>query len=303
LTPLKRSVSAAAYSYETVQVHIDAEQRVATITVQGPEAEVAVSSAEIEAQGAQWYLLKMARELDDAILNLRTNHNDIGLWLLKTKGDAANMLRLDDALLTLRGSSWLVNETIGLLRRTFSRIDVSSRSLYAVVEPDSCFAGSLAELALACDRTYMRHNLDAPEETSITLHAVNQGTYPMANNWSRLATRFNSEAEAKALPAGQAFYAEECLHNGLATATPDELDWEDELRLAIEERVSMSPDALTGMEASLRFGGHENMVTRVFGRLSAWQNWIFNRPNAVGETGALKVYGKGTKAKFNFERV
>jgi benzoyl-CoA-dihydrodiol lyase len=303
LTPLKVSITDSGYTYDTVQVSIDNDLRAATITVHAPAADAAITAEAIQAQGDQWWALKMARELDDAILNLRSNHLEVGLWIFKTAGDAANMRRMDDALVALRSSSWLVNETVGMLRRTLSRIDVSSRSLYAVIDQSSCFHGTLAELALACDRTFMRNNLDAPDETTISLHAVNQTFYPMSNGLNRLANRYNSEAEANALPLNTPFNSEAAASNGLATSTPDELDWEDELRVAIEERVSMSPDALTGMEASLRFAGNESMVTRVFGRLSAWQNWIFIRPNAVGETGALKVYGKGTKAKFNWERV
>jgi benzoyl-CoA-dihydrodiol lyase len=247
-------------------------------------------------KSADWYPLRLARELDRAILDLRHNHLDVGLWILKTKGEAQAALKLD-ALLEAGKKDWFVRETLGFLRRTLSRLDVSSRSIFAVIEPGSCFSGTLMELALAADRSYM---LDA-EGAHVGLSPLNFGTYPMANGLSRIDTRYCGEAPE--LPRGELFDAKRALQLGLVTAAPDDIDWEDEIRLAIEERASLSPDALTAMEASLRFAGPETMLTRVFGRLTAWQNWVFNRPNAVGEQGALKVYGSGAKPKFNWERV
>jgi len=248
----------------------------------------------------------MARELDDALLHLRTNVIDIGTWLLKTEGDAAKVLACD-AVLVAQQSHWLVRETIGLLRRTFARIDVSSRSLFALMDEGSCFAGTLAELAFAADRSYMLALPDQPDAApTLVLSDMNFGLLPMITGQSRLSRRFyDDEAQLASARAqiGNALDADAAMQLGLITSNPDDIDWADEVRMALEERASMSPDALTGLEANLRFNGKENMATRVFGRLSAWQNWIFNRPNAVGELGALKVYGSGTKAKFDFERV
>jgi benzoyl-CoA-dihydrodiol lyase len=237
---------------------------------------------------------------------MRTNELDIGTWLLKTEGDASAVLAMD-ATLAAHGDHWLVRETVGLLRRTFSRLDVSSRSLFALIEPGSCFAGSFLELALACDRSYMLVLPDEPDRApKVTVGEANQGWYPMATGQSRLERRFYGEAPALepiVAKLNQSLDGDAAFELGLVTSNPDDIDWADETRIAIEERVSMSPDALTGMEANLRFNGPENMVTRVFGRLTAWQNWIFQRPNAVGEKGALKVYGKGDKAAFDWNRV
>jgi len=306
LTPLQRSVETDALRYANVTVEIDRARRTATFTVKAPTGAQPVDVAGIEAAGAAWYPLQMARELEDAILAMRTNELDIGTWLIKTEGDAAAVLAMD-ATLMAHQNHWLVRETIGLLRRTFSRLDVSSRSLFALVEPGSCFAGTLLELALACDRTY---HLALPDDTErapkITVGDTNFGLYPMATGQSRLGRQFYDEApamDAVRAKAGQALDADAAFALGLVTSNPDDIDWADEVRIAIEERVSMSPDALTGMEANLRFNGPENMFTRVFGRLTAWQNWIFQRPNAVGDKGALKVYGKGEKAAFDWNRV
>jgi benzoyl-CoA-dihydrodiol lyase len=248
----------------------------------------------------------MARELEDAILCLRTNDLDIGTWILKTRGDADAVLAVD-AVLDSQAAHWFVKETIGLLRRTLSRLDVSSRTLFAIVDQGSCFAGTLAELALVADRSYM---LQLPDDQAgaprITLSPMNFGAYPMANDLARIATRFCGETapvEAARARIGEQLAADAALELGLVTFAPDDLDWDEEVRIAIEERASLSPDALTGMEANLRFPGRETMETRIFGRLTAWQNWIFNRPNAVGEQGALKVFGTGSKAKFNWDRV
>jgi benzoyl-CoA-dihydrodiol lyase len=246
----------------------------------------------------------MARELDDAILLLRTNELDIGTWVLKTEGDASHVLAADAAL-ARHQSHWFVRETIGMLRRTLARLDVTSRTLFALIESGSCFAGTLLELALAADRSYMLAE-EGDASPRIVLSEQNFGAYPMVNGESRLGARFYGEAGplARAKEAiGRALAPGDALELGLVTSTPDEIDWADEVRVALEERASLSPDALTGMEANLRFGGAETMETRVFGRLSAWQNWIFIRPNAVGETGALKVFGTGNKARFNWDRV
>ena len=273
-----------------VAVVIDKDSRTATLTVKGP------GSVKLE-KTADWYPLRLARELERAILDLRHNHLDIGLWVLKSQGDLQPTLEMD-SLLQQHRSDWFVREVTGYLRRTFSRLDVSSRSIFAIIEKGSCFAGTLMELVLAADRSYM---LDVDDGPRIALSEMNFGAYPMANGRSRLETHFCGELPS--LQKDKSFSTEEARRLGLVTATPDDIDWDDEVRIAIEERASLSPDALTGMEASLRFAGPETMLTRVFGRLTAWQNWIFNRPNAVGEQGALKVYGTGAKAKFNWERV
>ena len=306
LTPLNRTVEADALRYSHVTVEIDRAKRTATFTVKAPTGTQPTDVAGIEAAGSNWYPLAMARELEDAILQMRTNELDIGVWLIKTQGDAAAVLAMD-ATLAAHQSHWLVRETIGLLRRTFSRLDVSSRSLFALIEAGSCFAGTLLELALACDRSYqLMLPDDAAASPKITVDDTNFGFYPMVTEQSRLQRRFYSEQpalDAVRAQAGKALDADAAFALGLVTSNPDDIDWADEVRIAIEERESMSPDALTGMEANLRFNGPENMFTRVFGRLTAWQNWIFQRPNAVGEFGALKVYGKGVKSVFDWNRV
>lgn len=306
LTPLVRKFSDQGIDYDYVKVVIDRHARTATIIVSAPSTPQPDTIQTIEAAGVHWWPLQMARELDDAILHLRTNEIDIGTWLLKTAGDTHAVLACDDVLIAHQ-SHWLVRETIGLIRRTFARIDVSSRSLFALIDEGSCFAGSLAELAFAADRSYMLALPDAPETAPhLCLSEMNFGLLPMITGQSRLARRFyDNDADIAAARAstGKALDAEAAMVLGLITSNPDDIDWADEIRMVLEERASMSPDALTGMEANLRFNGKENMATRVFGRLSAWQNWIFNRPNAVGELGALKVYGSGSKAKFDFDRV
>jgi benzoyl-CoA-dihydrodiol lyase len=306
LPPLARTIDDAGYHYPTVDVRVDRAARHATITVQAPAAGEPADVAAILAKGAAWWPLAMARDLDDAILMLRTNDLEIGTWILKTVGEAKHVLACDEAL-ERHAANWFVRETTGMLRRTLARLDVTSRSLYALVEPGSCFAGTLAELAFAADRTYLAALPDAQErEPRITLSSANFGRYPMVNGKSRLAARFYDEdaplASARAA-IGRPLDADGAVALGLVTSAPDDLDWDEEIRLALEERASLSPDALTGMEANLRFGPGETMETRVFARLSAWQNWIFIRPNATGETGALKVFGSGNKAKFNRERV
>jgi benzoyl-CoA-dihydrodiol lyase len=306
LTPLDRTIEPDALRYHHVRVEIDRTGRTATFTIEAPRGAQPADPGAIEAAGAGWYPLALGRELDDAILHMRTNEPAIGTWLIKTHGDPAAVLAMDDVLQAHAGH-WLVRETIGLLRRTLSRLDVSSRTLFALIEPHSCFAGTLLELALACDRSYMLALPDDPGRApSITVHTGNFERYPMATGQSRLERRFYGEApaiDAVRARAGQALDADAAFALGLVTSAPDDIDWADEVRIAIEERVSMSPDALTGMEANLRFNGPENMFTRIFGRLTAWQNWIFQRPNAVGDKGALKVYGKGEKAAFDWDRV
>jgi len=291
--------------YQHVDVAIDGGARTITIAVNAPKADEPVDVDAIVAAGDQWWPLAMARELDDAILHLRTNVREGGMWVLKTRGDNAAVLRIDQALEQHGGqhaAHWFVRETVNLIRRTFARLEVSSRSIYAVIDEGSSFAGTLFELALAADRSYM---LAAENGPRVVLSAMNFGPLRTANGKTRLETRFGDDAAAAALRArlGESLDAEEAVESGLVTFAPDELDWEDELRLALEERTSLSPDALTGMEASLRFGGNETVATKIFGRLSAWQNWIFIRPNAVGDEGALKLFGSGTKPKFSWERI
>jgi benzoyl-CoA-dihydrodiol lyase len=306
LTPLNRSIEADRLTYSQVTVEIDRAKRVATFTVRAPQGAQPTDIAGIEAAAASWYPLQMVRELDDAILHMRTNELEIGSWLLKTQGAAAAVLA-NDGLMFAHKDHWFVNETIGHLRRTLARLDVSSRSLFALIEPGSCFAGTLAELAFCADRAYMLALPDdADKAPTMQLSEFNFGFLPMVNDQSRLQRRFYEEAapmEAARGAIGKALDADAAFALGLVTAAPDDIDWSDEIRLMLEERAAMSPDALTGLEANLRFAQKENMATRIFGRLTAWQNWIFQRPNAVGEKGALKVYGKGDKAQFDFNRV
>lgn len=306
LPKVERTESEAGVAYTYVKVEIDRAKRVATFTVKSPSGAQPTNIAGIEAAGAAWYPLQMARELDDAILCMRTNELDVGAWVLKTEGDAAAVLT-NDALMLANKDHWFVRETLGMLRRTLARLDVSSRSLFALIESGSCFAGTLAELAFCADRAYMLILPDEPAKApTLELNELNFGTYPMVNGQSRLARRFYEEdaplSAAKAA-IGQKLDGEAAEKLGLITAALDDIDWNDEIRIALEERAAMSPDALTGLEANLRFAQQENMFTRIFGRLSAWQNWIFQRPNAVGEKGALKVYGKGDKAQFDMNRV
>ncbi len=306
LPPLSRSIEADALRYSRVTVEIDRPRRVATFSVQSPAGAQPADIAGIEAAGAHWYPLVLARELDDAILQMRTHEPGIGVWLFKTRGSLQAVAEMD-ATLCACSSHWLVRQTIGWLRRVFSRLDVSSRSLFALIDQGSCYGGTLLELALACDRSYQLALPDAPADApKVVVGEVNFGLYPMATGQSRLGRRFYDEQpalEAVRARAGQELDADAALALGLVTSNPDDIDWAGETRLAIEERVAMSPDALTGMEANLRFNGRETMATRIFGRLTAWQNWIFQRPNAVGEKGALKVYGRGDKAAFDWNRV
>jgi benzoyl-CoA-dihydrodiol lyase len=306
LPPLNKTVAPDAVTYGHVSIAIDRTGRSATLTVKAPSGAQPTDLQGIEAAGANWYPLQMARELEDAILHLRSNETEIGTWLLKTQGRVDDVLAMD-ATLRAHETHWFVRETIGLLRRTLARLDVSSRSMFALIERDSCFAGTLLEIALAADRSYMLALPDEPATApKIALSLMNFGVFPMVSRETRLQRRFYRDADeigAVQATIGKTLDADEALALGLVTSAPDDIDWPDELRIAIEERASMSPDALTGMEANLRFAGRETMETRIFGRLTAWQNWIFIRPNAVGEGGALKVYGTGTKPQFDRNRV
>ncbi len=305
LTPLKRTNDAAGLHYEYVDVQYNREARTATIAVRAPESVTEDNLEKVFATGANWWPLQMARELDDAILTLRAGELDLGLWIFKTAGNPEAVLAIDAFILNHK-DNWFVREVLGMMRRTFARIDVTSRSIYAIVEPGSCFAGTLLELALAADRIYMRDTQEGESAASMTLSKMNFGPLPMVNKLSRLAARFYCDETQMARlrgETGKTLSAREALGTGLVSAAPDDLDWEDEIRQAIESRAAQSPDALTGLEANLRFGPGETLETRIFGRLSAWQNWIFIRPNAVGADGALKVYGTGAPVKFNWERV
>ena len=305
LIPLNRTLDEAGLHYGLVDVQCDRQARTATITVRAPEFVTENSLEKAIAAGANWWPLQMARELDDAILTLRASELELGLWIFKTAGNPDAVLAADEFILNHR-DNWFVREVLGMMRRTFARIDVTSRSIYAIVEPGACFAGTLLELALAADRIYMRDSQEEGNIASMTLSKMNFGPLPMVNKLPRLAARFyDDEAQIDALRGmiGKRLSASEALDAGLVTAAPDDLDWEDEIRQAIESRAAQSPDALTGLEANLRFGPAETLETRIFGRLSAWQNWIFIRPNAVGTSGALKVYGTGAPVKFNWERV
>ena len=301
LVPIVRVDDATGYRYKYVDVELNAAARSAVITLDAPAAQGPETIEQILEAGAAWWPLQMARELDDAILCLRTNHLDTGLWIFKTRGNR-EALRHTESVLLAHQKHWFVRETLGMMRRTFARLDVSSRSIYAMIEPESCFVGCLLELALAADRAYMF----AGPGTSIGLSEMNFGPLPAVNRLSRIEARFyqdlNRVAQVRSL-TGRDIEAQEALQLGLVTLAPDELDWDDEIRLAIETRSALSPDAMTGLEANLRFGGVESMESRIFGRLSAWQNWIFIRPNAVGPSGALKVYGTGNRAKFDWGRV
>jgi benzoyl-CoA-dihydrodiol lyase len=308
LTPLKRTIVADTVTYSAVKVEIDRAGRRATITLQGPTAAPPKTVEEIQAQGAEFYPLRLSRELDDAILHLRLNELEMGTLIFKTQGDPAQVLAYD-VLLDANKGNWLVREILNNWKRVLKRIDVTSRSLVALVEPGSCFAGTLAEIVFACDRAFMfagKMKGDNRPEAVMSLSALNFGRYPMSNGITRLETRFLGEPEsvgkAKAT-IGKTLDATDSADLGLVTEAYDEVDWADEVRIFLEERTSFSADGLTGLEANLRFGGPETMETKIFGRLTAWQNWIFQRPNAVGPEGALKRYGTGVKGNFNPERV
>ena len=305
--PLNRTISDNSVTYELVEVELDRPSRRATILLKGPEDEAPADMDAFRAQGDQAYMLKLCRELEDAILHLRLNELEAGLWIFKTVGHSEKFLA-HEAVIS-ESDHWLANEVRQYWKRTLKRIDVTSRSLAAFVENGSCFAGLLAEILFAVDRTYMMEGEfegDNRPEATVSLTKSNFGPYPMGNNLTRLETRFLGEPEkldvAKA-QIGAALQAEDANDLGLVTMILDDIDWEDEVRIFMEERASFSPDAMTGMEANLRFAGPETMETRIFGRLAAWQNWIFNRPNAVGEGGALQRYGTGVRGDYNMERV
>ncbi len=308
LTPLNKTVTEDAITYSLVEVVLDRANRRATITLHGPEEEAPADMAAFTEQGDQAYMLRLARELDDAILHLRLNEMEVGLLAFRTQGDPA-LFAAHEALLAGNADHWLANETREYWKRILKRIDVTSRSLTALVEHGSCFVGVLAELLFAVDRSYMMEGEfdgDNRPMATITLNKDNFGTYPMGNGLTRLQTRFLGQpdhAAALSDQVGKALEAEEADELGLVTMILDDIDWEDEIRIFMEERASFSPDAMTGMEANLRFAGPETMETRIFGRLTAWQNWIFNRPNAVGEDGALQRYGTGVRGDYNMERV
>ncbi|WP_199525952.1 2,3-epoxybenzoyl-CoA dihydrolase [Rhodosalinus halophilus] len=309
LTPLERSFGEdGAVTYSTVEVEVDRDAGTATITVKGPEEDAPGAMADFHAQGAQAWMLRAARELDDAILHLRLNERTAGLLILRTQGDPERVVAHEKLLLD-NADDWLANEVLQYWKRLLKRVDMTSRSLAALVEHGSCFAGPLAELLWAADRSYMMEGEfegDNRPMATVTLTEGNFGRYPMGNDLTRLETRFLGSPEAVETAKGhlgEALEAEEAEELGLVTYILDDIDWEDEVRIFMEERASFSPDAMTGMEANLRFAGPETMETRIFGRLTAWQNWIFQRPNAVGEAGALKRYGSGQRGEYDMERV
>ncbi|MCW2896122.1 MAG: benzoyl-CoA-dihydrodiol lyase [Actinomycetia bacterium] len=311
LTELAKERTDESVSYEYVSASLDRDRAVAEITVTGPPADAPASMAGVYAQGAACWPLAVARELDDLILDLRTNETEIGTWVFKTEGDAARVLAHDELLLANADSDWLAREIVLYWKRTLKRLDVTSRSLIALIEPGSCFAGSLLELALAADRSYMLFGVfedvdpDAPP-AALSVGPANLGPLPMGNGLTRLATRFLGDAEGLAAVEKSVLSpleAEEAEKLGLVTFAPDDIDWDEEVRIAVEERASFSPDALTGLEANYRFAGPETVETKIFGRLTAWQNWIFYRPNASGPDGALRAYGTGKRADFDRKRV
>jgi benzoyl-CoA-dihydrodiol lyase len=298
LAPLGGRYSEAGVEHRHVSLTVDGAARVAELTVRGPEADEPKDAAAMRVRGSELWALRAFRELDDVLLDLRFNRPEIGVVVLKTRGDVGRVLAADEALWAAR-DDWFASEVIHRIKRTLKRLDLTARSLLAVVDEGSCFAGSLFELALAADRSYMLAKDPGPE---VAFSSLNLDALPMSNGLSRLRTRFLREPARAAVAPGARLAAEDALEAGLVTFAPDEIDWEDEVRLAVEERASISPDALTGMEANLRFAGPETMETKIFGRLSAWQNWIFQRPNAVGEKGALTLYGKPERARFNWTR-
>jgi benzoyl-CoA-dihydrodiol lyase len=313
LTPLAKTRDDDAVAYEYVSARLDRDAGSVGITVRGPASDPPASMAEAAHQGAAFWPLAVTRELDDLILDLRTNETELGTWVFRTEGDPALVLAHDELLLANAGD-WFANEVVHYLKRTLRRLDVTSRSLIAVIEPGSCFAGSLLELALAADRSFQLAGVfeDADPKTqdaepaTITLGEINVGPLTMSNGLTRLQTRFwGDEAgyEAAGKRRGAALEAEDAADLGLITFAPDDIDWDEEIRIATEERASFSPDALTGLEANYRFAGPETMETKIFGRLTAWQNWIFNRPNASGPDGALRRFGTGQRAVFDRKRV
>jgi benzoyl-CoA-dihydrodiol lyase len=297
LKPLAAAYREDGADYKYVTLQVDAEARVAHLIVRGPGAGKVETAAALRDQGSDLWALRAFRELDDALLDLRFNRPEIGVILLETRGEPESVLAADWALWANRADRF-ANEVLHHMKRVLKRLDLTARSFFALLEPGSCFAGSLFELALAADRSYMRAGTDDP---TVALSVLNQGALPMSNGLSRLETRFLGQRPPDLAP-GRDYDAEAAREAGLVTFAPDEIDWEDEIRLAVEERASLSPDACTGMEANLRFAGPETLETKIFGRLSAWQNWIFQRPNAVGERGALTLYGRPERARFTWTR-
>jgi benzoyl-CoA-dihydrodiol lyase len=305
LTKLKRNIDSEGIHYSIIDVNINRASRTASISIKAPPASLSSDVDSIHKEGASWWPLTFARELDDAILLLRTNELEIGTWIFQTSGSVENVLNMDRILHEHR-ENWFVKETLGYLRRALARLDVSSRTIFSLIDEGSCFAGTLFEIALASDRIFMLSETESGDNPNIALSRLNFSSFPMVNHLSRLQNRFYDHADQyKALEPleNQLLGAEKAHSLGLVTFTPDDIDWDDEIRIALEERSSLSPDALSGMEANLRFAGPETMETRIFARLSAWQNWIFIRPNAVGEQGALKVFGSGKKPAFSWQRI
>ena len=315
LSPLGKTRDDDAITYSSVSARLSRDTGSVDIIVRGPAAGPPGDIAEAAAQGASFWPLAVTRELDDLILDLRTNEPELGTWVFRTEGDAARVLAYDDLLLS-NGADWFANEVLHYLKRTLRRLDVTSRSLLAVIEPGSCFAGSLLELALAADRSFQLAGVfedtdpaadpNTGEPAAVTLGGINFGPLTMSNGLTRLQTRFwgdEASLEAASKRRGAALEAEDAADLGLITFAPDDIDWDEEIRIAIEERASFSPDALTGLEANYRFAGPETLETKIFGRLSAWQNWIFNRPNASGPDGALRRFGTGQRAVFDRKRV
>jgi benzoyl-CoA-dihydrodiol lyase len=301
LTPLNPRVTDDSVEYSSVVLQFDRARRVANLTVKGPDTDQPTTADDILAVGDRFWPIRTFRELDDALLRLRLNEPLIGTVVVRTEGDPARVLAVDETMLA-QGQHWLVREVVHFIKRTLKRMDLTARSFFALIEPGSCFAGTLFELALASDRSYM---LDDPERPNqIALSRMNDGPLRMSNGLTRLATRFlaTPDVVAELVGEGKPFDAPDALEAGLVSFAPDELDWDDEVRLAIEARAALSPDALTGMEANLRFAGPETMETKIFGRLTAWQNWIFQRPNAVGDKGALTAYGSQSRPEFDFRR-
>jgi len=312
LPPLQREETADGIRYRYVSAEFDRERGLVEITVLGPDGGVPETLARVHELGADFWPLAMTRELDDLVLRLRANELELGTWLLRTRGDVEDALAMERVIAEHSRDDWLVNEVRHYFKRVLKRLDVTSRSLIALIEPGSCFAGALLELALACDRQYMldgtldEEGSEQGDEAQIMLSDSNFGAFPMSNGLTRLASRFygdDEHVEALRGEVGRRIEAREALELGLVTDAPDDIDWDDEIRIMLEERASLSPDALTGMEANHRFVGPETMESRIFSRLTAWQNWIFVRPNASGPEGALRRYGTGRKAEFDRKRV
>ncbi len=301
LGPLNPEVTDNGLRYSAVSLEIDRDHRTATLTVTGPDTPQPATPEEILQSGDQFWALRAFRELDDALLRLRLSEPLIGTVVVKTRGDGAQVLAVDETLLKYQ-DHWLVREIVHFIKRTLKRMDLTARSFFAFIEPGSCFVGTLFELAIAADRAYMLDDPDHP--TTIALSGMNGGPLTMSNGLTRLQTRFLGAPDRvdEVMAESKPFDAAAAADAGLVTFAPDELDWDDEVRLAVESRAAFSPDALTGMEANLRFAGPETMETKIFGRLTAWQNWIFQRPNAVGEKGALTAYGSQSRPEFDFNR-